>query len=231
MKVKENEFLEMTESEKQSFLAESVIQPIILSMISNEIIDPSKIDDVEYLRAVIFRNLRKTIKSMNLITEIEDDFILMAEVAIEKGKYLPAIVLIATAIEHKINIFYRSVLVYDGISNDEITSIIRRLDFNSKITWLLKLSIGIEIPDEIKKEIFSVIELRNSIVHYKAIPSSIDEVSEKDSYAKILEGLRKIDMERALRISENLDRIFETELRRISSNVDLSYRVVEILNE
>jgi hypothetical protein len=121
---------------------------------------------------------------------IEDTFFKEALTLWKKGEKLVAIVLYAAAIEQYVNQTYALMLRAHGLENDDIEKIVRTLNIEPKLTWLLKLVAGREFPKALTVRLRKVFELRNAIVHFKAIPGHPDK--EEDSHSKIEHELKKL---------------------------------------
>lgn len=73
--------------------------------------------------------------------------------------------------------------------------------------------------------------IRDSIVHYKAVPSLIDKEDQKDSYVIIKNELKKVDIKDALTIVGDLEKFLETEIMIAFHNTEVIEKVIETLNK
>ncbi|VVB72285.1 Uncharacterised protein [uncultured archaeon] len=130
-----------------------------------------------------------------------------------------AVVLIVTAIEQLMNVYYRNVLELRGLPQEDITKIIRRCNVDVKIDWLITLVLGHELPKDLKKSITDLVELRNSIVHYKAIPGPLE--GDEDSATRILARIENLGFD-PLEIPLKLERTLENILEETNPDYKMS---------
>jgi len=172
-------------------ILESFMYPIVLRMLKNNLIDLGKTQDRIYLWGVVKENVREMAYGVEIFTVLHQDFIDVAEYCIENGKEHTAIILIATSIEHIMNMFYRNLLPYKGVSETQITDIVKKSNLDAKLGWLMNVTSNASLPDNLLAQIREVSELRNAIVHYKAIPDKLD--IEFGSWENIKDRIDKMD--------------------------------------
>ncbi|MBE7942865.1 hypothetical protein IM725_20080, partial [Ramlibacter aquaticus] len=115
------------------------------------------------------------IDNLKFLVSIDNSFIESARDAIAVNRSEVAIVLISTVVEHQLNMFYREALnERDNLDDDTITKIIRSNSLSDKTGWLFKLVFQDEIDADLQRKLLNLAELRNQIVHYKALPENID---------------------------------------------------------
>ena len=157
--------------------------PIFMYLLSKNLLDENEFDNPIYLRLAVRRNITKDFfENLKLITLIDNDFIEIAEYSFSVGKPLVAIMLFATSIEHKINEFYRDVLLYKGLNESEITEAIRNSNIHVKLGWLLSISSEDKMEIKLKNSLKKLFEFRNSIVHYKNIPEIGEDSKFRDKW-------------------------------------------------
>jgi hypothetical protein len=148
--------------------------------------------------------------------QLDDQFLESAKEAAQLGRIPVAVVLVATAIEHRLNIFYRDVLEdYSGLSINETTEAIRS-NAATKLGWLFHLVTSKEIPDELFRQIKQVFDLRNAFVHYKSIMVSWNE---KEKSAELIEKVNEIGLQNILDLPDKV----EEELATIAANLIPAY--------
>jgi hypothetical protein len=158
-------------------LRKQLLPVVIRNLVADGRLDVNKLDDREYVDKVLAQN-ENILDELTAIVEVHGDFLISAKEAINANRPEVAVVLIATAIEQIVNTFYREVLAEKGyLTADEITEIIRTTNMNAKLGWLLAIvadfSLDILPEHRLQKDILSLMELRNQIVHYKAVPKSL----------------------------------------------------------
>lgn len=138
---------------------------------------------------------------MEWCVAIEDGFIREAIRFWKNGEKFIAIVLYAAAVEQYVNSTYALMLEAHGLEKQEIEKIVRTLNIEPKLSWLLKLVAKKEFPKALGKRLKSVFELRNAIVHFKAISDHPDK--DTDSYSKLeseLQKLKRLSLARDFRL-------------------------------
>ena len=119
---------------------------------------------------------------MQWCVAIEEEFIKEAIASWKRGKKCIAIVLYTAAVEQSINQAYRHLLQFHGLENGEIEKVVRTLNIDPKLSWFLRLVAKKHFPKNLGKRLRLMFELRNAIVHFKAIPSYPDK--EEDSFQR-----------------------------------------------
>lgn len=172
--------------------AERLLAPmlpsIILPLIREKVIRTEHLASAEKLESVFAANLDKAIKKWRWNIAIEETFIEEAVSLWKKRKKEVAIVLYASAVEQYLNQSYRLMLEAHGADEQDITKIIRTLNIDAKLSWLLKLITKKDFPKGLAKRLRAVFDLRNAIVHFKAIAGHPDSAT--DSHARIEAGLK-----------------------------------------
>ncbi|MCA9994930.1 MAG: hypothetical protein KDE56_04245 [Anaerolineales bacterium] len=202
--------------------------PIILKeMLSRDLVDLDKREDRFYLWTIVKENALNILPGLERLTYIHDEFVSVAQYAIENEKHYTAIILIATAIEHSLNLFYRELLTLKGLSAQEITQIIRSNNIQAKTNWLLSLIGQFTIPDDMKKSINDIIELRNALVHYKAVPTKIDVAD--GSWEMIRNKLKQMDIKKLMIVPDELDELLDSELDKLDPNRQLAVELTDVM--
>jgi hypothetical protein len=202
-------------------LLEATMYPILLKMLNNNLIDLEKADDPMYLWGVAGEKMLEITPEFFIL--LHKDFLEVAQYCVENDKQPTAIILVATAIEHVTNIFYRSLLSHKGLPDAQITEIVKRNNIEAKLGWLLTVTSNATLPDYLLNNIKEIIELRNALVHYKAIPEKWDVKS--GSWENIKPKIDKIDYEQLLDIPDELDYA----LMEILEDIDPSRKIARKL--
>jgi hypothetical protein len=204
------------------------ISYILNRLVLDGMIDKDKAHDPEYLEKLVLKNTYILDEpSFSRIIEIHHEFCASARKMIDDNKPIVAIVLLCTAIEQILNLYYRYFLTFQGISDEDITKIIKRNNFDIKTGWLMTLVVGREFPPDLKKRISEIVEIRNSIVHYKAVPGPFD--SDDDSYSRIEERIKKLDYTTILSIPNELERTLEKIFEESSQEYKMTKELSKIL--
>ena len=199
----------------------------MLSLVRQKIIRAEHLESGAKLLETFTKNIGKAVEQMEWTVAIEQEFIDEAIVNWNKNKKLIAIVLYAAAIEQLVNQMYAVMLKAHGLENDEIEKIVRSLNIEPKMSWLLKLVTKKEFPKALAKRLRIIFELRNSIVHYKGIRAHPD--AKMDSYSKIenqLGQLKRFSLSRDFRL---LQQTLWKILLEKDPDFDLSIKASELL--
>jgi hypothetical protein len=145
---------------------------------------------------------------------------------LERGKKLIAIVLYASAVEQYLNQSYRLMLAAHGIDDDDITRMIRALSVDAKLSWLLKLITKKQFPKGLGKRLRAVFELRNAIVHFKAVAAHPDR--KEDSASKIENGLKALGRLSLARDFSLLEQAIWKLVLEKDPDIDLAMKAAEV---
>jgi hypothetical protein len=218
---------------------ESHLIYVVEKLLHDGILERGRLADHEYVWSKVRTNSVSILEEMGVIAEPYADLVNFARTAIENGKREAAILLIATAIEQRLNVFYRYALIARNLltnllTEDEICDIIRS-NLPPKTSWLLALISGHRLSDEIRTQITTVSEIRNQIVHFKAAPSERLKDDLKGSHNLLRQRLEKIDYEGLLqlpeRLSQELDEILELIHTTNLPDYSLARNAVKMLTE
>jgi hypothetical protein len=140
-----------------------------------------------------------------------------------------AVVLISTAIEHTLNINYRFLMRLRHFSDENITEMIKNSNFRSKVGWLMPLVFQMELEPELKKNLMKFIDLRNAIVHYKAVPFDLtdDDKCSSESIKIIIEGLDFDFFE----LPEKLDKSLRAQILKLNPELKLVEDLMNTLSD
>ncbi len=160
-----------------------IFASLLHRLLLRNLISVEELNDSEKVQQVIEAN-RDILKEDTWIYLVHDKFIRYAKEAFEKKDNEVGVVLLATAIEQIVNSTYREMLQIKGLfSDNEITEIIRNNNIAPKLTWLLTLvsDYEYELDDDFKNKVLKLMEVRNQIIHYKAIPRTTSEIDNDSS--------------------------------------------------
>ena len=133
----------------------------------------------------------------NFILDYKDSLLEQARLYRSKGKNELSCLLYATWFEHWINEVISILCHRKGLSESEVSEIIRKTSFRGKYTWLLKLFDFKEINKSHLNLIFRLMDLRNNFVHYKWKERSNDFEKEEifviEKIEKTIKYIRNIE--------------------------------------
>jgi hypothetical protein len=214
--------------DRHQMIVEQITYPVILKMLDNKLIDPKKSNDRVYLWGVVHNNLRDILKpGFEVTIVIHNEFIEIAKYCLEIQKYTTALVLIATALEHVINLYYRNLLSDKGLPERQITDIIKKSNVDAKLGWMLLITSNTTIPTDLHKDITKIFELRNAIVHHKYVPEKMDV--EEGSWGDIEPGIKKLDFSKFIEIPEELDEILTQCLCKLTPNRGIAFEMWRVM--
>jgi hypothetical protein len=200
----------------------SVMPAIMQCLIEGGRVDLDRADDAEYLWSVLVENV-EVVEHLSMGTVLDDQILELAKDAFDRGSITVAVILVATAVEHELNAFYRDVLEGRGaLSSSETTEAIKS-NLNSKIGWLLLLSTGYSLSDELKKQVGRLFELRNSVVHYKHHFSLLAGDGKDNPYYQLVDRMKEFSREELFKIPATLS----AELASILSQVRPSFPLAQ----
>jgi hypothetical protein len=161
-------------------LAESMLPFILSELFLQGKIDENRIDDLKYVWSVVMQNI-DIVENLRGSNRIDEQLLESAKDAAQVDRIPVVVILVATAIEHRLNMFYREALEnYSGLSSDESTEAIKS-NATTKLGWLLHLVSGYKISDELLKKIRIILDLRNAFVHYKSIRVTLNETDKAEA--------------------------------------------------
>ncbi len=182
----------------------SMRSSLLHALLIRGLIQPDELNDPQKVKQAIESN-RAIFRELNWIYLLHEKFVNSAKEAFEKKDVEVGVVLLATAVEQIVNSFYRMMLETKGIMTEaEITEIIRNNNIAPKLSWLLTLvsESEYELDSNFKREILRLMELRNQIVHYKAVPLSVPDLDKDDiTYIK---GLDSVNLDELVSIPDDL---------------------------
>lgn len=157
-------------------MMEKFLPGLIRMLIVDGTLDASRLSEVDYIFSVVEANSELAAK-LKYFVSIDDDFLESARDAIAANRPEVALVLIATVVEHQLNMFYREALseCNGQLDEDDITRVIKSSQLADKTGWLFKFVLEDELDNRLQNKLRNLAELRNQIVHYKAIPQSMDD--------------------------------------------------------
>jgi len=204
-----------------------VMPGIIESLLLSNELDKTRVDDIEYVWSVVIENL-DLIEFVHRSSRIDQEIIESAKDAANLGRICVTVILIATALEHSLNLFYRDVLQKRfELSSDDATEAIRS-NLSTKLGWLLQIVTKSGLSAELCKRIRKIADLRNAFVHYKATPVSIDET---DQLETLINQVHSIGIDIILDTPSVLERELSTLHETLIPENALAVRIAEKMKE
>ncbi|HXF40951.1 MAG TPA: hypothetical protein VN687_14635 [Blastocatellia bacterium] len=218
--------------EGSRMILKSVLPPIICSLLDDGALDTDRLSDREYVWAVLRKDLHSILEVMGEVGgQITHEIVRCARDLLDVNKREAAVILLATAIEHRLNIFYRLSLGLKGLSDEQITEIIRSTNLNAKTGWLLVLVAKYELKEGLRKQVSELIEIRNQLVHFKAVPSKNLDDQMSGSHNLVKERIGSLNAVELARIPDELEEALEEALTGSNQNLKLAKEIAALLTD
>jgi hypothetical protein len=205
----------------------AVILPHLLRvLIARGHVTRDMLGDAKRLDAILRKHSRLASESFSVVVALEKMFAEDAFDLWDRGRKYSAVVLFATAVEQALNGYYRlAFLASSGLSNQEITAIIRTQNLDAKLTWLSRLATNTPFPKALGRRLRAFSEIRNSIVHYKAVPGHPDRGDDSDDAIKRkLRQLGRVSLRRDFQL---LQRFIERTILQHDPSFELAHAAAE----
>jgi hypothetical protein len=158
--------------------------------------------------------------------QVNDDFLLSAHDAISANRLEVAVILLATWVENRLNLFYSETLIMEHkFDFNESKKVIATNNLDNKVGFLFTLVSKLEMDSDLRKRILSLADLRNQIVHNKAQPETFNGKI-ISSHTKIREQVKQINFDEIFETVEWLSKTLEDALINIESDKD-DYRFAQ----
>lgn len=199
---------------------------MIRYLLDTRVISEEELEDNSVVRQKIEDNLPHLLTLVNVITVYRESFLKTANDLIDKDVPEVLVVLIATAVEHSIDMFYRELLF---LEEQVITEIVGKNSIGDKLGWLFQISTNYEheFPDDLRREVISVFELRNSVVHFKALGEPLDDEGPQTLYRR----LEALNIKRLLQLGEVVHQTLEAVLEDMLPSHRLSKSLFQAISE
>jgi hypothetical protein len=192
------------------------LSTILGYLVYKNLLHPNEMSNPEVVWNKVIENWSELEENIGVVVELDQQFILAAQDAIKTNRLEVAVVLLAIAVEHRVNIFYRAILEAQGtLTNKEITEAIKATNIRDKIGWFLTLVSGYEVYDEMRNRILDLFELRNQIVHYKALGSENLTDNSQGSYNAIRLKINSLVIDDLINIPEDLSSVLNDALESL----------------
>ena len=219
----------MTPTTKDIAILEELLPHMMRTLVLRGIVTEKSLQSAKRLQTLFQRHTRTASEDFSILIALHDDFLADACDLWSRGRRYQAIVLFATAVEQCLNSHYRLALLSRGLSNDEVTVIIRSQSLDAKLTWLLKMSSGDKLPASLVARLRIAFEVRNSIVHYKAVPGHPDKGDDShDAIERRIRNLKRVSFRRDF---SRLQRYLDQVILRVDPSFRLAHDAANILKD
>jgi hypothetical protein len=207
-------------------LLNGILPSLLKFAISSELISTDRLLEADYIISVVQDNLDLIVESMISFDQVNDDFLLSAHDAISANRLEVAVILLATWVENRLNLFYSEALIMEHkFDFNESKKVIATNNLDNKVGFLFTLVSKLEMDSDLRKRILSLADLRNQIVHNKAQPELLNGKI-ISSRTKIREQVKQINFDEIFEAVEWLSKTLEDALINIESDKD-DYRFAQ----
>ena len=176
-----------------------IVPSVLLTAARNGLLTHKHLSSKKTLVKQLYEHTKKPglFKEAKKFVGFHTEFIALSVESWKKRKKELGVVLLAISIEQTVNCYYRLLLGTSNLDDAEITAAIRNLSLDAKLGWFLKLCSGEDFPIRLKKKLRMISEIRNSIVHYKAQGSPMDEnTGSHDAIEKQIKALGRLNIQK-----------------------------------
>jgi hypothetical protein len=115
-------------------------------------------------------------------------------------------------------------------TDEDITKVIKNNNFEDKTGWLMSLVFKTELEQNLKRNIKKLIDIRNAIIHYKAVPFTLSDTIDdcKDSHSSIENQIKNLDFD-ILSIPDELDEALNAQLIKLNPDLNLVNEMMEVM--
>lgn len=193
---------------------------VLRTLFAKGCIDTDRFDDADYLWATISSEFRAVVPEVMLTRSIYDPMLKAADEAIESDERAVAIILIATAVEHVLNLHLHDFFELKGLTREEISTVLRS-NMHSKISWLLKLVDMPALSPHLVARIKTINRLRNTVVHYHPKPMTTASIAKGED--SLRDDLDSVDIDELFLAVDELE--YELSWMLIGGDVNLQWAV------
>ena len=210
-------------------LAKFAIPQVLLILARDQILKEEHLNDPRAIIQLILKHDRTAIQKMKVCWSIDQEFLNEAVVFWKRKKKNIAIVLFACAVEQFVNAMYQIILEAKMMPPEASTQLIRSLNMDAKLGWMFQSFVGHVFPKQLGKRLLKIFEIRNAIVHFKAIPGRLDYY--EDSGSKLNEALKNLRHMSLSRDFGLLEIAFGDAVLKTDSSRALALKAVRSVNE
>jgi hypothetical protein len=207
-------------------LKEEIFQAALPSLlrfaINSGLINTNRLSEADYIMSVIRDNSSLILENFAIFDDVNNDFLLSAHDAIDSNRLEVAVILLATWVENRLNLFYSEVLLTEHkFDFNDSKKVISTNNLDNKIGFLFTLVSKLEMDSNLRKRLLSLADLRNQIVHNKAQPDLANgKIVIAGSHSKIREQVKQINFAEIFETVEWLSKTLDDALIKIVSDKD-----------
>jgi hypothetical protein len=203
----------------------TILPHLVRVLIARGHVTREMLGDAKRLDATLRKHKRLASENFSTVVALDEGFARDAFELWDRGRKYPAVVLFATAVEQALNSYYRIAFLACAHTNQEITAIIRTHNLDAKLTWLSRIATNTPFPKALGRRLLALSDIRNSIVHYKAVPWSPDRGA--DSHQAIENKLRQLGRLSLRRDFQLLQRFIEKTILQHDPSFELAHAVAQ----
>jgi hypothetical protein len=174
-------------SKKLVHIVKQLMDSSALDLIRQGILDPNL--DIDERRRKAIELFQSTQGAKFWVIDHTSTILRYAHYFRRENKKEIAVLLYATACEHKLNSLVCNFAEAAGLRESEIPQIIRDTSFSARCTWLFKLLKAPPLAQTHLKRLKQLMDLRNEFVHYKWKFESMDDTKEDTRHAELLKAI------------------------------------------
>jgi len=196
----------------ERMIKQAVLPSLVSLLLQNNLLDQARLNDKKYVMSMIK-------KHNDLISDLRVQVIYCSQFReslkseLSSNRHESAVVMTAVINEHLLNMFYQNLLPLKfELSSNEVSKTISRLRVPDKIGWFLKITANWELPANLSRQLLTINNIRNSIVHYHGVPEDLDG-DQLGSHSEIKEKIKQLRLNTlediTLELEHNLQQALE----------------------
>lgn len=202
-------------------IAHCAFPSLLRSAINSGLISTDRLSEADYIMSVMRDNIDLLFDDGAIHEDVNNDFLLSAHDAIDSNRLEVAVVLLATWVENRLNLFYSQALIEHEFGLNDSKKVISTNNLDNKVGVLFTLVSKLEMDSDLRKRILSLADLRNQIVHNKAQPEIINgKIVSASSNTKIREQVEQINFAEIFETVEWLSKTLDDALINLVSDKD-----------
>lgn len=187
--------------------------------INSGLISTDRLSEANYIISVMRDNIDLIFDDWAIHDNVNNDFLLSAHDAIAANRLEIAVILLATWVENRLNLFYSEALIEHEFDFNDSKKVISTNNLDNKVGVLFTLVSKLEMDSNSRKTILSLADLRNQIVHNKAQPE-LANGKIASSHTKIREQVKQINFAEIFETVEWLSKTLDDALINLVSDKD-----------
>ncbi len=156
-------------------ISEIYLYYVILALVREGVITRDHLNDKGKLLTLIQRNIKFGVKKMRVGVSLHESFLKFSKAAFVKRDRFVGIVLLAIAIENRLNETIRILAESKGLDPKHVTCMLKVYRIDDKLTWAYEMFGGKPFPKKFRSVLTKIFNIRNQIVHYKSTECHPDD--------------------------------------------------------